>query len=63
MENYIKGIFRQTIFKSEKGYIVGLFKVKETNIETMKDYVNKTITFTGYFHELRENENYFFYVE
>ena len=63
MENYIKGIFRQTIFRSDKGYVIGLFKVRDTNIETMKDFLNKTITFTGYFHELTENENYFFYGE
>ena len=55
MENYIKGIFRQTIFRSDKGYVIGLFKVRDTNIETMKDFLNKTITFTGYFHELTED--------
>jgi len=60
MENYIKGVFRQTIFKSDKGYIIGLFKVRETDIESMKDFINKTVTFTGYFHELTENENYYF---
>lgn len=60
MENYIMGNFRQTIFQSDKGYIIGLFKVKNTDIETMKEYVNKVITITGYFHELIENENYYF---
>ena len=60
MENYIMGNFRQTIFASDKGYIIGLLKVKKTDMESMKDYVNKLITFTGYFHELIENENYFF---
>ena len=54
------GNFRQIIFQSDKGYIIGLFKVKDTDIETMKDYVNKLITITGYFHELIENENYYF---
>jgi len=60
MENYIMGNFRQTIFKSDKGYIIGLVKVKNTDIESMKEHVNKLITITGYFHELIENENYYF---
>ena len=60
MENYIMGNFRQTIFQSDKGYIIGLFKVKNTDIESMKQYVNKLITITGYFHELIESENYYF---
>lgn len=64
MQNdYVKGIFRQTIFRSEKGYIIGLLKVQETNIIEMKDYVNRTITFTGYFAELNENEKYIMYGE
>ncbi len=60
MENYIMGNFRQTIFQSDKGYIIGLVKVKNTDIDTMKEYVNKVVTITGYFHELIENENYYF---
>lgn len=54
------GNFRQTIFQSDNGYIIGLFKVKDTDIESMKDYINKLITITGYFHELTINENYYF---
>lgn len=27
----IKGIFKRYIFKSDSGYVIGLFKVKETN--------------------------------
>ncbi len=60
MENYIVGTYKQTIFKSDNGYVIGLFKVKDTDLEEMKAYVNKTITFTGYFHELNETENYYF---
>lgn len=63
MEKYIVGTFKQSIFESDKGYIIGLFRVKDTDIETMKEYCNKTITFTGYFHELNENENYYFFGE
>lgn len=62
-KDYVKGIFRQTIFRSDKGYIIGLLKVQETNIIEMKDYVNRTITFTGYFAELNENEKYIMYGE
>ena len=63
MESYIKGNFRRSIFKSDKGYVIGLFKVRETNDETLEDYVNHTITFTGYFHELNEDDTYILYGE
>ena len=63
MKDFVKGTFRQTIFRSDKGYIIGLLKVSETNIIEMKDYVNKTITFTGYFADLNENEKYIMYGE
>ena len=61
MDLYIKGNYRKTIFSSDKGYVIGLFKVRETNDEQIKMYVNKTITFTGYFHELNEDDMYCFY--
>ncbi len=63
MKNYIKGIFSKIIFKSDQNYIVGLFKVKETNDINMQDYIDDTITFTGYFHELIVDEKYIFYGE
>lgn len=63
MKTYIKGNYRKSIFKSDKGYVIGLFKIRETNIEEMKEYVNKSITFTGFFHELNEDDTYFFYGE
>ena len=63
MKYYIKGNYRRSIFSSEKGYVIGIFKVRETNDERLKDYVNKAITFTGYFHELNEDDNYIFYGE
>ena len=62
-KDYIKGIFRQTIFRSDKGYIIGLLKVLETNISEVKDYINKTLTFTGYFADLNENDRYIMYGE
>jgi len=53
----IKGTFKQFIFKSDAGYVIGLFKIKEAPKE-MHDYLSKTITITGYFADINENENY-----
>ena len=63
MESYIKGNFRRSIFQSDKGYVIGIFKVRETNDEVLEEYVNHTITFTGYFHELNEDDTYVLYGE
>jgi len=63
MKLYIKGNFRRSIFHSEKGFTIGLFKVRETNDEQLEDYVGKTITFTGYFPDLNTEDNYIFYGE
>ncbi len=57
---YIKGNYRKSIFTSEKGYVIGLFKIKETDNEELKIYINKIITFTGYFHELNLDDMYIF---
>ena len=63
MKKFIKGVFKKTIYRSDRGYIIGLFKVKDTNSDDLKDFINKSITFTGYFHELNEEEKYTFYGE
>ena len=63
MDSYIKGNYRRSIFKSDKGYVIGLFKVRETNDQALEEYVNHTITFTGYFHELNEDDTYILYGE
>ncbi|MBR3897867.1 MAG: ATP-dependent RecD-like DNA helicase [Bacilli bacterium] len=63
METYIKGNYRKSIYQSDKGYVIGLFKVRETNDEELEDYINRTITFTGYFYELNEDDTYIFYGE
>ena len=57
----IKGNFKRYIFKSDKGYVVGLFNVKETDDNELDFYVNHTITFTGYFHDLNEDDTYILY--
>lgn len=58
MDSYIKGIFRKFIFEGNNNYVIGLFRIKETNDENLFDYENRTITITGYFHELTIDENY-----
>ena len=55
----IKGKYTKTIFQnSNTGYTIGLFKVHDTDSEKLTDYLNKSITFTGYFHELNEVDTY-----
>ena len=54
--SYIKGNFRKHIFKGDGGYVVGLFRISETDL----DIDSKTITFTGYFDELNEIDTYIF---
>ena len=63
MKKYIKGIFKKFIFKSDDNYVIGLFKVLDTNNEEYEDFVLETITFTGYFHELTIDDKYIFYGE
>ena len=48
------------IFESDNGYKVGLFRVKEATGE-MEEYINKTITFTGYFADIFEDFYYVLY--
>ncbi len=63
MKLNIKGNFRRYIYKSDDNYIIGLFKVREVSNNSLDEYLNKTITFTGYFHELNEDDTYLFYGE
>ena len=57
MDNYIIGIVKKVIYRSPNGYIVGLFKVKDSS-SSFSFLHDQTISFTGYFHELDEEENY-----
>lgn len=59
MSNFIKGKYRKSIYNSENGYIIGLFKVEDSS-EELSEYISKTITFTGYFHELNDMDTYIF---
>ena len=55
--DFIKGNLKKILFQGDNGYIVGLFKIKETS-ESNKDFIGKIVTFTGYFHELNEMDTY-----
>ena len=59
--SYIKGNYRKSIYTSAQGYHIGLFKVTDTDDEALVDYVDRVITFTGYFHELNDMDTYLFY--
>lgn len=63
MKLYVKGKYKQSIYSSDKGYVIGILKLKETNAEEFNLYINRSITFTGYFHELNMNDTYLFYGE
>ena len=63
METYVKGNYRRSIFESDKGFVIGILKIKETNNDEVKDFIGRTITFTGYFAELKEEDTYLFYGE
>ena len=53
---YIKGMFTQEIYRNEQnGYMVGLIRVKESDDLGI---VNKVITFTGIFNELKYKATY-----
>lgn len=59
MSSSIKGKVKKLIYQAENGYTVGLFKVEEAESE-LKDIVKKTISFTGFFHDLNDADTYTF---
>ena len=61
MATYIKGNYHKNIYQTSQGYNIGTFKVMDTNDKQLIDYIGKTITFTGYFHELNNIDTYLFY--
>ncbi|MBQ9019486.1 MAG: ATP-dependent RecD-like DNA helicase [Bacilli bacterium] len=60
---YIKGNYSKSIYENSTGYVIGIFKVSDTDSEILSDYIGKSITFTGYFHELNNIDTYIFYGE
>ena len=63
MNNYIKGTVREIFYQTDKGYMVGIFKVKSFEGKDLEKYLNRTITFTGIFPELSKNADYILYGE
>ena len=59
----IKGSLSRIIFEGDNGYKIGIFKIVEADSELIKNYVGRTISFTGYFHELNTMDNYLLYGE
>lgn len=58
---YIKGKVKSLIYEGSNGYKIGLYRLKETNDSEMQDFLNKTITFTGYFADFNLDDTYLFY--
>lgn len=62
MKDYISGNIRKIIYESNSGpYKVGIFKVRETNDDSVKEYINKIIGFTGSFTEINTDLDYILY--
>jgi len=61
MKKYVKGNFKKSLFESNSGYMIGLLKVVDTNDLDLEDYIDKTITFTGFFTELKIDQSYILY--
>jgi exodeoxyribonuclease V alpha subunit len=61
MDSYIKGNVREVFYKTDKGFMVGIFKIREASDSELEEYINKTITFSGNFHELLNDCDYKLY--
>lgn len=60
--DYIKGKYTRSIYQSDNGYIVGLFRVKESSTN-LSDIVNKSVTFTGTVVNINTEDTYIMYGE
>ena len=60
--DYIKGKYTKSIFQSDNGYIVGLFRVKESS-SNLSDIINKSITITGTVVNINTDDTYVMYGE
>ncbi len=54
----IEGKIRTKIYASPSGFFVGIFKVKDTQEEHLKEFIHKTITITGLLADYNENDTY-----
>ena len=58
--NYVKGMFIKSIYSNkDNGYVVGVLKIKETDL----DFLDTRVYFTGNFYDLRIKNNYTLYGE
>ena len=58
--SYVKGTFIKSIYSNkENGYIVGVLKIKDTDL----DILETKLYFTGVFYEIKEKNNYTLYGE
>ena len=59
---YIKGKIRNIIYQNEdNGYVVAVFRIKETNDPKMSEYIGKTVTITGTFLDINDEETFILY--
>lgn len=63
VKNYISGNVRKVIYESSSPFKVGIFKVRDTNIEELSEYIDKIISFTGSFDNINLDLDYIFYGE
>ena len=60
--DYIKGKIRNIIYQNkDNGYVVAVFRVKEATDPKMEEYVGKTVTITGIFLDINEEELFILY--
>ena len=43
MTSYIKGYYSKSIYQNGTGYNIGIFRVSDTNDESLADYIGRTI--------------------
>lgn len=58
---FIKGNLSRIIYQSSSGYYIGIFRVHDSDDQVLSEYIGRTITFTGYFHELNNIDTYQLY--
>lgn len=62
--DYIKGKIRNIIYQNkDNGYVVAVFRIKETNDPKMEEYVSKTVTITGIFLDINSEETFILFGE
>ncbi len=61
--SYIQGKYKKSIFEGNNGYLVGLFRVRESSEDIYEIVNNRTVTFTGSFPSLNTDDTYILYGE